>query len=131
MFPVIFKNSMGLRKSRCGVLSGTTQGWAYPREIDIVSLVFVQIWKLQGYGQYNIKGNIINVPTNIYFTQSILLHLPQDETTIGLSLKRQMEYKSPYLTSNVCSNLIMTILHDLFNTLHYKFKKLHGFVPNL
>jgi hypothetical protein len=27
MFPMIFQNSMGLGKSRCDVLSGTTQGW--------------------------------------------------------------------------------------------------------
>jgi hypothetical protein len=51
-------------------------------------LAFTQIWQLQGYGQYNIKGSIINVPTNVNFTQSILPHLPYDETTIGLLLKR-------------------------------------------
>ncbi len=58
--------------------------------------MFVQIWKLQGYGQYNIKGSIINFPSNINSTRSILPRLPHDETTIGLSLKRQMEYKSLY-----------------------------------
>ncbi len=36
------------------------------------NLTFVQIWQLQGYGQYNIKGSIINVPSNINSTQSIL-----------------------------------------------------------
>jgi hypothetical protein len=113
-------------RSRCDVFSGTTQGWAYSRAIDIVSFVFVQIWRLQGYGQYNIKRRFTNVPTNIHFTQSILLHLPQDETTIGLSLKRQMEYKSPYLTSNVRPNLTTTILHDLFNTLHHEFTSFMG-----
>jgi hypothetical protein len=51
-------------------------------------LTFAQIWQLQGYGQYNIKGNIINFPSNINSTQSISPHLPHDETTIGLSLKR-------------------------------------------
>ncbi len=51
-------------------------------------LTFTQIWQLQGYGQYNIKGNIINVPSNINFTQSILSCLPHDETSIGLSLER-------------------------------------------
>jgi hypothetical protein len=118
---MIFQTLMGLGKSKCDVPGGTTQGWACPRAIGITSLAFVQIWQLQGYGQYNIKGNIINVLTNVHFTQSILPHLPHDEVTIGLSLKIQMEYKSPYLTSNVCPNLIMTILHDLFNTLHHKF----------
>jgi hypothetical protein len=42
VFPVIFQNLMGLGKSKCDVLSGTTQGWAYPRAIDIASLVFVR-----------------------------------------------------------------------------------------
>jgi hypothetical protein len=46
-------------------------------------LAFVQIWQLQGYGQYSIKGNIINVLANVNFTQSILPHLPHNETTIG------------------------------------------------
>jgi hypothetical protein len=67
MFLIIFQDSMGQGKSRCDVLNGITQGWAYPRAIDIVSLVFVQIWKLQGYGQYNIEGSIINVLTNVHF----------------------------------------------------------------
>ncbi len=31
-----------------------------------------------------------------------------------------MEYKSPYLISNVCLNLIMFALHDLFNTPSYE-----------
>jgi hypothetical protein len=37
----------------------------------------------QGYGQYSIKGIIINVLPNVNFIQSILPHLPQDEATIG------------------------------------------------
>jgi hypothetical protein len=83
-------------------------------------LSFAQIWRLQGYGQYNIKGSIINVPSNINFTQSILFCLPHDETTISLSLKRQMEYKSPYLTTNIGPNLIMLALHDFFNAPSYE-----------
>jgi hypothetical protein len=50
-------------------------------------LTFTQIWQLQGYGQYNIKRNIINVPSNINSTQSILPRLHHDEATFGLSLK--------------------------------------------
>jgi hypothetical protein len=51
-------------------------------------LAFGQIWQLQGYGQYSIKRNIINVLANVNFTQSILLCLPHDKATIGKSLKR-------------------------------------------
>jgi len=83
-------------------------------------LTFVQIWQLQGYGQCNIKGDNINVSSNINSTQSILPHLHHDETTIVISLKRQMEYKSPYLTSIVYLNLIMLALQYLFNTPLYE-----------
>jgi hypothetical protein len=83
-------------------------------------LTFAKIWQLQGYGQYDIKGSIINVPSNINYTQSILPRIPHDEATIGLSLKIQMEYKPPYLTSNVHINLIMLALHDLLNTSLYE-----------
>jgi hypothetical protein len=82
-------------------------------------LAFAQIWQLQGHGQYIIKRSIINVPTNVNFTQSILPYLPHNDATIGLSLKRWMEYKSQYLTSNVHPNLIMTTLHDFLNTPFY------------
>jgi hypothetical protein len=51
-------------------------------------LTFAQIWQLQGYGQCNIKRSIINVPSNINYTQSILPRLLHDEATINLSLKR-------------------------------------------
>jgi hypothetical protein len=27
-------------------------------------IVFAQIYKLHGYGQYKMKGSVINVPTN-------------------------------------------------------------------
>jgi hypothetical protein len=83
-------------------------------------LAFVQIWQLQGYGQYNIRGNIINVPSNINYTQSILFHFPHDKTIISLLLKRQMKYKSPYLTNNVCLNFIMLALPDILNTPLYE-----------
>jgi hypothetical protein len=47
-----------------------------------------QIWQLQGYEQYNKNRSIINVPSNINSTQSILPWFLHDEATIGLSLKR-------------------------------------------
>ncbi len=94
-------------------------------DIDIVKnlneleeWLIAQIWQCQGYVQYNIKGSIINVPSNINSTQSILLHLLHDEATIGLSLKKQMEYKSPYLTSNVHPKFIMLALHAFFTPLY-------------
>jgi hypothetical protein len=35
-------------------------------------LAFAQIYKIHGYGQYTMHGSIINVPSNINETQSIL-----------------------------------------------------------
>ena len=56
-------------------------------------LVFTQIHKLHNYGQYELHGGIINVPANIDQTQSLLPRLPEDESTIGILLKRRLEYK--------------------------------------
>jgi hypothetical protein len=38
MFPMIFQSLMGLGKSRCNVLNGTTQGWACPTLLFIIHL---------------------------------------------------------------------------------------------
>jgi hypothetical protein len=51
-------------------------------------LVFVQIHKLHGYGQYKMKGNVNNIPTNINQMQLMLPHLPYDEVRIGVFLKQ-------------------------------------------
>jgi hypothetical protein len=58
---------------------------------------FTQIWQVEGYGQYKIRGSIINVPTNVNITQSILPCMPNDETTIGIILKHRLEYDTLYL----------------------------------
>jgi hypothetical protein len=58
---------------------------------------FTQIWQVQGYGQYKTRCNIINVPTNVNKTQSILPCMLDDEAIIGIILKCKLEYKSLYL----------------------------------
>jgi len=86
----------------------------------LVSLCLTSLqcfWQLQAsYKWYDIKWNIIKNPSNINSTQLLLFHLPHDEMRTGLSLKRWMECKSPYLIGNVCLNLIMLVLHDFLNT---------------
>lgn len=79
-------------------------------------LVFAQIYKIHGYDQYTIHGSMINVSSNINKTQSILLQLPCDDLTIGILLKYFLEYKSSYMSRNVCLNYIMLILKDLLKT---------------
>jgi hypothetical protein len=55
-------------------------------------------------------GNVINVPANVDQTKSILPHLSHDGATICVFLKRRFEYKSFYISGNVCSNMMMVIL---------------------
>jgi hypothetical protein len=65
-------------------------------------------------------GNVINVPTNVNQTQSILPRLPHDGATICVFLKRRLEYKSLYISKNVCSNMMMVALWDLIEKPLYK-----------
>ena len=83
-------------------------------------LAFAQIHKLYNYGQYKLHGSIINVPANIDQTQSVLPRLPEDGTTIGILLKRRLEYRSPYMSGNIRPNITMIALKDLINTPLYK-----------
>jgi hypothetical protein len=67
-------------------------------------LAFAQIYKLHGYGQYKMKGVVINVPSNINKMQLVLPRLRYDEAIIDLFLKGQHEYKSHYMFGNVRLN---------------------------
>jgi hypothetical protein len=48
---------------------------------------FAQIYKLQGYMQYNMHGSVMNVPTNVDQIKSILPRSSNDGATIGVFLK--------------------------------------------
>jgi hypothetical protein len=65
-------------------------------------------------------GNVINVPTNVDQTQSILPHLPHDGATIGVFFKQYFEYKLLYMLGNVRPNMVMVVLQDLVETPLYK-----------
>jgi hypothetical protein len=54
-------------------------------------------------------GSVINVLRNVDQIQSILSHLPHDGATIGVFLKRHLEYKSPYMLRNVHSNMVRVV----------------------
>jgi hypothetical protein len=60
------------------------------------------------------------VPANIDQTQSLLPRLPEDGTTIGVLLKRRLEYRSPYMSGNIRPNITMIALKDLMTTPLYK-----------
>jgi len=55
-------------------------------------------------------GNVINVPTNVDQIQSILPHLPHDDTIINMFFEQHLEYKSPYMSNNIRPNMVMVIL---------------------
>jgi hypothetical protein len=65
-------------------------------------------------------GNVINAPVNVDQTQSILPRLSHDGATINVFLKRCFEYKSLYISRNVCSNMMMVVLWDLIEKPLYK-----------
>jgi hypothetical protein len=77
---------------------------------------FAQIWQVEGYGQYKIQGSIINVPTNVNITQSILPRMPNDEATISIILKRRLEYESLSLSGKIGPNQMMLALKNLMKT---------------
>jgi hypothetical protein len=52
-------------------------------------------------------GSVINVLVNVNETQLILSRLPHDDATIGVFLKRCLEYKSPYMSRNVFQNMVL------------------------
>jgi len=52
-------------------------------------------------------GNVINVFANVNQIQSILSCLSHDGATIGVFLKRHLEYKSLCMSKNVYPNMVM------------------------
>ncbi len=75
-------------------------------------------WLIHGYGRYILKGGVLNVPTNVQCTQSILPQFPNDGTIIRIYLYiylKNLEYVSPYLLSNVEPNVEMIALQNLTN----------------
>ncbi len=53
---------------------------------------FAQIFWLQGYEQYRIRESVVNVPTNLNLVQNVLPHMPYDDLSIIMLLKRKLKY---------------------------------------
>ncbi len=53
-------------------------------------------YQLNGWGQCDIQGNIVNVPTNVDKIQIILFRLTTCESTIVVCGRRKLKYKSFY-----------------------------------
>jgi hypothetical protein len=71
---------------------------------------FTQIFQLQGYEQYGMSGNIVNVPTNLNLMQDILPRMSYDDFSIAMFLNRKLEYKSIYMLGYIFPNIVMKTL---------------------
>jgi hypothetical protein len=61
-----------------------------------LQMAFAYIFQLNDWGQYDIRGSVINVPTNLDKIQTILPQPTTCESTMALCIKRKLEFKFPY-----------------------------------
>ena len=62
---------------------------------------FAQFRKLSRGGQQGLKGSVVNVPANNDIIQTLLPRLPRLDQTVGVRLKRKLEYAAAYNSSTV------------------------------
>ncbi len=56
-----------------------------------VQLAFAQIFRLKGYAQYELQGNIMNVSTNLDMVQHVSAQMPYHDSSIAI-FKKKVEY---------------------------------------
>lgn len=87
-----------------------------PFELDLTNLEerlvapripFMQLHELPRGGQTSLTGNIVNIPTNVNNTVSILPRKVDDAACIPLKLKRRMNLDRHYLYQNVRPNKVI------------------------
>ena len=78
-------------------------------------LAFQKLMQAPGEKQLKINGNIVNVPTDITNTVSMLPRLPNETGTIKVNLKRRLQYKSSALSLNVRPNKVVEAAKWLVN----------------
>lgn len=81
--------------------------------------IFLQMRELPRGGQYLIKGNVVNVPSDNISTVRSLPRRTDDTNTIPLKLKRRLRYRSHYMYENIrptkCVDAVNYLLtKDLF-----------------
>jgi len=80
-------------------------------QISQLSYKRSQIW---------LRRTIINVPSNLNWIQRASPRDIDDNMTVGIMLKRKLEYKNAYLSRNIFPKKVMCALHDFWNTSLYK-----------
>ena len=74
---------------------------------------FMQLRELPRGGQISIHGNVVNIPTNVNTTVSVLPRKQDDTATIALKLKRKLKYKHHYDYETVRPNKIIDAVNWL------------------
>ena len=81
---------------------------------------FMQIQILPSGFQKQLKGNVINVPTDVTSTVDILPRYVNENGVVTVRLKRKMEYKSVYRKCNIRPAKVLKALEWLLsNSLYY------------
>lgn len=64
-------------------------------------LPFMKIYEASKGRQFKLRGNVVNVPSDVTTTLSMLPRTLAQDETIKLQLKRRLEYKHSYLSANI------------------------------
>lgn len=70
-------------------------------------ILFMKIQTLSHAGQFSILGKVVNVPTDVEKTVSILLRLAHETNVLPVALKKKKNVRSNYLYSSVRPNFIL------------------------
>ncbi|KAJ8050252.1 hypothetical protein HOLleu_03384 [Holothuria leucospilota] len=90
--------------------------WPQPKELELYPLEerlaalrvpFMQIRELPRGGQYSLKGNVVNVPSDVSSVVTSLPRTVDDLQTIALKFKRKLEYKHSVMDQNVKPNKVI------------------------
>ncbi|KAE9529986.1 hypothetical protein AGLY_011448 [Aphis glycines] len=104
--------------------SSVTQSNQIEKQMVSLRLPFMKIFKcLRSDGQLKIKGNVINVPTDLTKTTSILPRRAENLAAVKMmkvKLKRKSYFKQHYFYQNVRPSLVVSALNDLIKKPLYK-----------
>ena len=78
-------------------------------------IVFKKVHEAPRGRQWKIRGNLVNVPTDVSKTYTSLPHLANDHQTVKVKLKRQLKYKHHVWSENVRPERVRQVAQFLSN----------------
>lgn len=81
---------------------------------------FAQFRKLTRGGQMGLKGSVVNIPANTDIVQTVLPRLPTLDQTVGVCVKRKLEFAHAYCSSTVRPRALDEALDFLLEQPLYK-----------